>query len=273
MQTMPRAGSWMNSVKVVMGFLELAAVVKFLRAGELLWRGKADILSYDVSMALYVAICVACGLYLLNLYRLPHDHEVPESIGVPRLMFALSFLALGLYLLPAIFKTESGESQRPSGTVFAWVDSFLLPDPETPTKTPRGGNASPALAWEHGLQPALSRASREKKLVFLDFTGTSCTNCKLNERNVFPKAEVQQAFAKHVLLKLYTDTVPAGIEQQPDAAASLKFRNERFDSGALPLYALLRPTGGESFDIVALYGQDGNGLIEDVPAFVKWLDR
>ncbi|MFO0841279.1 MAG: cytochrome c biogenesis protein CcdA [Gemmataceae bacterium] len=270
---LPRAGSWMNSVKVVMGFLELAAAVKFLRAGELLGRGKADFLSYDVGMALYVTICAACGLYLLNLYRLPHDHEAPESVGVPRLMFAMAFLGLGLYLLPSMFKAESGESQRPSGKVFAWIDSFLLPDPDAGTKRPSASQAGPALVWGHDLQEALSRAEKDQKLVFLDFTGTVCTNCKLNERDVFPRPEVQQAFAKHVLLKLYTDKVPAGVVQDPDEAESVKLRNTVFRSEALPLYALLKPTGDGRFDVVGRFGDDGNGLIEDVPAFVKFLSR
>lgn len=273
LRTMPRAGSWMNSVKVVLGFLELAAVVKFFRAGELLGRGKADFLSYDLSMGLYVTICLACALYLLNLYRLPHDHETPESIGVLRLMFAMGFLGLGLYLLPSMFKGEGGESQRPAGKVFAWIDSFLLPDPDGPGKSAVRSTAGLTLVWEHDLAKALSRASGEKKLVFLDFTGTACTNCKLNEGDAFRRPEVKEAFANHVLLKLYTDTVPAGIDQSPNAAEAVQLRNQTFQSGALPLYALLRPTENGKFEIVDRFGDDDNGLIEDVPAFVKFLTR
>lgn len=271
LRKMPRAGSWMNAVKVVMGFLELAAVVKFFRTAELLWTGKADFLSYDLSMGLYVAISVACGLYLLNVYRLPHDHDPPESIGVPRLLFSLGFIGLGLYLLPAVFEGAGGESQRPGGIVFAWVDSFLLPDPEPATKPAGKSVGGPAVVWEHDLGQALAKARSENKLVFLDFTGTSCTNCKLNERDVFPRPEVQQAFTKHVLLKLYTDRVPAGVKQEPNEAKSLALRDERFID-ALPVYALLRPKG-DDFEIVSIYGKKGSGLIKDVPGFVRWLDR
>jgi thiol:disulfide interchange protein DsbD len=273
LRTMPKAGSWMNSVKVVLGFLELAAVVKFFRAGELLGRGKADFLSYDLSMGLYVAICLACALYLFNVYRLPHDHEAPESIGVARLMFAMGFLGLGLYLVPSMFKGDGGESQRPAGKVFAWIDSFLLPDPDGPGKPSGYSSAGTTLVWEHDLSKALSRASQEKKLVFLDFTGTACTNCKLNEGDAFRRPEVKEAFARHVLLKLYTDTVPAGIDQNPNAAEAVQLRNQTFQSGALPLYALLRPTENGKFEIVGRFGDDDNGLIEDVPAFVKFLTR
>ncbi len=74
LRSMPKSGSWMNSVKVVMGFLELAAAFKFVRAAELNFLAKSEYFTYDLVMGIYIALCVACGLYLLNVYRLPHDH-------------------------------------------------------------------------------------------------------------------------------------------------------------------------------------------------------
>ncbi len=260
LKKMPRAGSWMNSVKVVMGFLELAAVIKFIRAGELAYTGAADYLSYDLSLGIYVALCVACGLYLLGVYRLPHDHEAPETVGVPRLLFSLVFLTLALYMTPGLFKTASGQTMQPRGIVFGWIDSFLLPDPEGPGK------------WNTKLAVALEQAKKENKLVFLDFTGTLCTNCKLNERFAFPRPEIQAGLNKHVLLKLYTDKTPAGIEQEPAEVASLEMRNTRFKTNALPHYALLQPVG-DDFRIVRAY--DGN-LIQtpaEREAFVKFLSK
>jgi thiol:disulfide interchange protein DsbD len=178
LRTMPRAGSWMNSVKVVMGFLELAAVFKFLRAGELYLMGKAELLTFDLSLGIYVALAIACGLYLLGIYRLPHDHEVPESIGVPRLLFSLTFISLGFYLLPGLFKNEEGESQRPRGEVYAWVESFLLTDVKTNSGGPREGGSngqarSNRLYWHHKLDDALAEAKRQQKLLFIDFTGVT----------------------------------------------------------------------------------------------------
>src|SRR5205085_1527780 len=115
---MPRSGSWMNSVKVVMGFLELAAAVKFLRSAELFLRGKSEYLTFDLCLGIYIALALACGLYLLGLYRLPHDHEAPETIGVPRLMFSLLFIGLGLYLAPGLVKNAEGEPQSPRGKIY-----------------------------------------------------------------------------------------------------------------------------------------------------------
>jgi thiol:disulfide interchange protein len=272
LRRMPRAGSWMNAVKVVMGFLELAAAIKFIRSGEILaMQGTTSVFTYAFCMALYVALCVACGLYLLGLYRLPHDHEAPENISVPRLGFALCFLSLSLYLVPGIFPMKD-EDVPPKGVVFSWVDSFLLPE-----SGPKGGGAGKDGAaeqpWLSDLEKALAQARAEKKLVFLDITGVNCTNCKKNERFIFPRADVKQAFRKHVLLHLYADASPPSLQQSPDVAGTIELRKRVFSEDSLPLYALLRPKEGGGFDVVARYGTDGNGLIEsgDVPAFLAFL--
>jgi thiol:disulfide interchange protein DsbD len=157
LKSMPRSGSWMNTVKVTMGFLELAAAFKFVRAAELNLLARTDYFTFDLVMGIYVALALACGLYLLNLYRLPHDHEVPESIGVPRLVFALTFLSLALYFLPGVFKDDRGHSQKPRGVVYEWTRSFLLPDDPSD--------------WSGDLPAALAQAERENKPLFIDFTG------------------------------------------------------------------------------------------------------
>jgi thiol:disulfide interchange protein DsbD len=157
LRSMPKSGSWMNAVKVVMGFLELAAALKFIRAAELNLLAKSEYFTFDLVLGIYIALAVACGLYLLNVYRLPHDHEAAESIGVPRLVFGLVFLSLALYLLPGMFKANEDRAQKPHGIVYEWVQSFLLPD-----------NRSD---WQTDLAAALARAEREKKPLFVDFTG------------------------------------------------------------------------------------------------------
>jgi thiol:disulfide interchange protein DsbD len=157
LRSLPKSGSWMNSVKVVMGFLELAAAFKFVRAAELNFLAKSEYFTFELVMGIYIALCVACGLYLLNVYRLPHDHEAPESIGVLRLVFGLVFLSFALYLLPGLFRDDHGRSQKPRGIAYEWVSAFLLPD-----------NPSD---WRSDLRAALAAAEREKKPLFIDFTG------------------------------------------------------------------------------------------------------
>jgi thiol:disulfide interchange protein DsbD len=157
LRSMPKSGSWMNSVKVVMGFLELAAAFKFVRAAELNFLAASKYFSFDLVLGIYVALSVACGLYLLNVYRLPHDHEAAETIGVPRLVFGLVFLSFAFYLLPGIFKDGHGQSQKPNGVAYEWVSAFLLPDEHS--------------QWRTDLAEALARAERENKPLFIDFTG------------------------------------------------------------------------------------------------------
>jgi thiol:disulfide interchange protein len=157
LRSMPKSGSWMNSVKVVMGFLELAAAFKFVRAAELNFLAASKYFSFDLVLGIYVALAVACGLYLLNVYRLPHDHDAAESIGVPRLIFGLIFLSFAFYLLPGLFKDDHGRSQKPNGVAYEWVSAFLLPDERS--------------EWGTDLAAALARAERENKPLFIDFTG------------------------------------------------------------------------------------------------------
>jgi thiol:disulfide interchange protein DsbD len=174
---LPKSGSWMNTIKVVMGFVELAAALKFLRAAELIWFGRAEILTYDLVLGMYVALSLLCGLYLLNIFRLPHDYDVPQQLGVPRLLFSLFFISLAFYLAPALFKGGSGEQQRPHGKIFAWLDSFLLPDPVDESSVAVIGNGgtkslgSGRLAWLGNLDDGLQKAKEQEKFVFIDFTG------------------------------------------------------------------------------------------------------
>jgi thiol:disulfide interchange protein DsbD len=158
LRKMPKSGSWMNTLKVVMGFLEVAAAVKFLRASERLMFGQAEFLTYDLALGMYVALALACGLYLLGLFRLPHD-DAPEHLGVPRMIFAVLFLSLACYLAPALLKLTGDQKQRPTGTVFAWLDSFLLPD-----KTDHAYGS---------LVDGLREAADKRRLVFINFTGVS----------------------------------------------------------------------------------------------------
>jgi thiol:disulfide interchange protein len=182
LRSLPKSGSWMNTIKVVMGFLELAAALKFLRAGELIRFGHATLLTYDFVLGLYVGLTLLCGLYLLSVYRLPHDDPPTGHLGVPRLLFSLVFLSLGFYLLPGLFKQNDGQQQRPNGAVFAWLDSFLLPEvPDGDLAAPTGARgsaesltgAAPAnhLTWTGNLQNGLQAALDKRKYVFLDFTG------------------------------------------------------------------------------------------------------
>jgi thiol:disulfide interchange protein DsbD len=272
LRKLPRSGGWLNSVKVVMGFLELAAALKFFRTAELRWLPEPAYFTYDFILGLWVALALGCGLYLLNMYRLGHD-EVQESIGVSRMLWGLVFLGLAFYILPGIFHTGgAGERQRPGGVVFAWIDAFLLPDPGS------GGVAHGDLRWTADLPRAVQQAKSTGKKVFVDFTGVTCTNCKYNEREIFTRPEVRELFKQYQLVQLYTDTVPAEYydrkttdeQREADAAANLAFQKNKFDNQQLPLYVILEPQSDGKVVTVSVYPE---GKINQVDQFVEFLRR
>jgi thiol:disulfide interchange protein len=265
---LPKSGGWLDRIKAVMGFLEVAAALKFFRTAELLLTNQPTFFTYDVVLAGWVVIMIATGLYLLNLFRLPHDEEA-GPVGVLQLLFAMLFISLGVYLLPAMFKTENGQ-QRPTGVVFAWVDAFLLPDPSS--------EGADGLPWNSDLPSVIEQARKDNKLVFVDFTGVSCTNCKDNERNVFPLKEVDPLLRKYNLASMYTDTIPAEFyhsaptlrDRNAEATANLKFQKAAFGTEQLPLYVIFEPLPGKGVRVVDVYAE---GKINDREAFVQFLKK
>ena len=270
LKKMPKSGSWLNTVKVVMGFLELAAAFKFLRTAELVIASKPVFFTYDFVLGIYIALSLLAGLYLLNVYRLPHD--TPEDhLSVPRLIFSLFFIGLAFYLTPALFKSDKGNSQRPAGVVFAWLDSFLLPEEQESD-----------LPWVGDLNKGLAQAKEKRKLVFVDFTGVTCTNCKLNERDVFPNPVVKDLMKQYELVALYTDKVPDklyppkeraklnGVSRQTaDAKKNLEFQRKEFDTEELPLYLILEPQADGGYRELSRY----HGRIINQGEFVEFLEK
>ncbi len=161
LKKLPRSGGWLNAVKVVMGFVEVAAAFKFLRAADMLWGW--EIFSFEVVLAAWIACALGAFLYLLGFIVLPHDTKV-EGVGVPRMLFALAFLAAGLYMLPGL----SGRRISP------FVESFIIRE-DAEAEGGRGGAGTVekgSLPWiRNDLDAALAEAKRTGKPVFVDFTG------------------------------------------------------------------------------------------------------
>jgi len=273
LKALPRSGGWLDSVKAVMGFLEIAAALKFLRTAEIGWRTVPEYFTFDVVLSGWVAIFGACGLYLLNVFRLPHDEEKP-NIGVPRLIFAIGFLWLAVYLTPALFKGFDGKPQRPGGVVYAWIDSFLLPE----TNRESASDLPFSTDLKAALEAARSEEARTGKpsLVFVDFTGVTCTNCKYNEHNIFINPAVKDLLKRFKLVQLYTDWVPeqAFVNPPPqqlrreEALANRAFKERVFDTEQLPYYVILDPliTGGVK--VVGVYDE---GKINEPSRFATFL--
>jgi len=220
---LPRAGGWMNSVKVAMGFLEIAAAMKFISNVDLIW--KWGIFTRSFVLAIWIAIGIILAIYLLGKFQLFHDTK-PEKIGAVRLVSAILSLAISFYLLTGLFGAKLGE-----------LESFLPPDLENSSARVFGKNKE-ELNWiENDLDKALAKAKSENKRVFIDFTGYTCTNCRWMEANVFPKREVETEMSKYVLARLYTDGEGAIYEKQQ------QFQENNFQTVALPFYVILESDG------------------------------
>lgn len=240
---LPRAGGWMNSVKVAMGFLEVAAAMKFLSNVDLVW--KWGIFTRSVVLATWIAIGVILSLYLLGKFQLAHDSK-PERIGAFRLASAIVSLTISFYLITGLFGAKLGE-----------LEAFLPPELDASAAN-RFGGASNEPAWIVNDYPAaLAKAKTESKRVFVDFTGYTCTNCRWMEANVFPKTEVAAQLNKFVLVRLYTDGEGEIYEKQQ------QMEQDMFGTVALPFYAVVDGDG----KIVSTFP----GLTRDVDDFAKFL--
>jgi thiol:disulfide interchange protein len=220
---LPRSGGWMNSVKVTMGFLEIAAAMKFISNVDLVWNWR--IFTREVVLAVWLAVAVLACVYLLGKFRLPHDTPV-ESLGVLRMVSALVFLALAFYLFTGLVGGSLGE-----------LDAFLPPRSAGSFALTGSGRGGPELTWHTRLEPALRQAALERKPVFIDFTGYTCTNCRWMEANIFPLPAVSSELERYVRVQLYTDG------SGPEYEENQRWQKEQFGTVALPLYAILDAQG------------------------------
>ena len=280
LKKLPKSGGWLNSLKIMLGLLEMAAALKFLRQSELNYKGnQVDYLTYDAVLASYIAMCFIGGIYLFRFFRMPHDDEnyQQKPVGVGRFMWASLFIAIGIYLFPGMFWAPNGHKHRPAGTIFAWVDAFLLQGDDTKPLQLAAASHDAELQWHGNLPDGLKEAAAKGKRVFIDFTGINCQNCALNEKNIFTQEDVKEALSKYVLVKLYTDTVPLTYYptdklpnitidiQEEDGKANWRIEKERFNTTELPFYAVVEPQG-KDFKIIKRISV---GLIKDKAPFVQ----
>jgi len=245
MAQLPRSGSWLNSVKVVMGFMELAAAFKFISNSDLVWNW--GLFSHQTVLAAWTVILVLTGLYILGKIQLPHDSPA-ERISVPRLLISGAFLIFAFLLGAGL----TGQK------VPSLVAAYLPPQLAQENRGVALGNQLEALTWHSEYADALAEAQRSGRPIFLDVTGYTCTNCRWMEANIFTKQVVVDRFKRYVLLRLYTDAGDHYKEKQ-------QFVIDRFGTVALPLYVLLEPDGSE----IGRFP----GMTRDADEFAAFLDQ
>ena len=286
LNSLPSSGGWLNTVKVTLGFLELAFALKFLSTADLVWQ--AHWLERELFLAIWVAIAFMTAFYLLGAFRMPLDSPV-TTISVPRLSFAMVFMILGFYMLPGIF-----------GAPVKLISGF--PPPEHYAETKSGAYAQPvinmvgtgesaAVEVEHGdhcpnglpcfndFDAGLAYAKEVGKPILIDFTGWGCQNCRKMEENVWVDERVHKRLRDEVvLISLYVDerTKFPKEEQYISEVTGRKIKNvgnkwsefEEVNFGAVsqPLYVFL----GHD-DLKPLIETRGADL--DIEAYIDWLDR
>ncbi len=249
LSALPTAGSWMNSLKVVLGFIELAAAIKFISNADLVWGW--DIVSRPMAIAVTIVIFAVAGMYLLGKIRLPHDSPV-ESIGVGRLMASMVFIALSLYMIPGLL-----------GAPLNKLDAYLPPRKGTDVSILSQSAIDRAglddEAWfVDDLPGAIAEGLVASRPVLVDFTGYTCTNCREMEANIFPRRAVQERFdERFILLRLYTDGLEFGPEFQ-------RYQLGLTGTVALPTYAVVDPATERM-----VYGVSG---LMDEDEFLEFLD-
>lgn len=243
LQRLPRSGGWMVRVKVVLGFLVLAAAVSYLnKTNEALQIGW---LTRERYLAAWVVLFALPGLYLLGLLRM-EGIKAEERLGVGRALTAAAFLAFAISLTPGMFGAPLGE-----------LDAYI-PAPSARTAF-SGGSSEPQLNWiRDDYKKALAQARQENKLVFVNFSGHACTNCHWMERNMLPRPEIHAALKNFVLVQLFTD----GTDQTSED--NQKLQESKFATIAIPYYAIL----DADEKVVATFP----GLTRDAKSFLAFLD-
>lgn len=291
LKRLPKSGGWLNAVKVVLGFIELALALKFLSVADQTYHWR--ILDREVYLALWIVIFSLMGLYLLGKLRFAHDSEF-KYLGVPRLLLAVVTFSFVVYMIPGLFGA-------PLKVLSGWIPPMTTQDFDIGTlvrenaasSTPLNKSAelceaprySEKLKLPHGLKgyydyhQALACSKEVNKPVFVDFTGHGCVNCRKMEEYVWSNPQVLKRLRENfVIVALYIDDKELMLPENEWYTSSydgklkkslsqknFDLQKSKFNANAQPYYVILdsegNPLSGES-----------KGFDTDINAFIKFLD-
>lgn len=216
LNSLPKSGGWLNSVKVILGFLELALALKFLSIADQAYGW--GILDREIYLGIWIVIFILLGFYLLGKLKFSHDSEV-KFVSVPRLMLSIISFSFVVYMVPGMFgaplKAISG--YLPPQTTQDFDISAIVRDQSGASYNAKNDlceapKYADRLHLPHGLkgyfdfEQGLACAKEQNKPVFIDFTGHGCVNCREMEANVWSDARVQKVLREdYVIIALYVD--------------------------------------------------------------------
>lgn len=259
LKSAPKSGGWLNNVKVVLGFLELAFALKFFSVADLAYGW--HLLDRETFLALWIVIFALLGVYLLGAIKFPHDDEDERHTSVPRFFLALISLAFAVYMVPGLW-----------GAPVKAVSAFA------PPISTQDFNLDPVKieAKFTDYEAGMAYARQTGKPVMIDFTGHGCVNCRKMELAVWHDAKVRDLLTKdYVLISLYVDEkapLPAPMEVEENGQTTTLrtigdkwsyLQRSKFGANAQPFYVLLDNNGRP---LNTSYSYD-----EDVDKFVNFL--
>jgi len=281
LQSLPRSGGWLNTVKVFLGFLELAFAFKFLSNADLVLQ--THLLEREVFITIWIAVFGALTLYLFGAIKTPHDSPVAH-LSVGRLLLATLSLAFTLYLIPGLWGAplkiinayppplEYSESPRGIGKAAETSNS--------PTSLPKGAEVGPHdIPVFHDYEAGLAYAKTSGKPIMLDFTGWACVNCRKMENEVWSQPEILPILKNQVVvISLYVDDrrpLPASelgklnFDGDPIETIGEKwtdFMIRRYKTNTQPLYVLTDHEGNN------LNTADPTKSYVSKEEYLKWLN-
>jgi thiol:disulfide interchange protein len=290
LKNLPKSGGWLNSIKVVFGFVMLAFSLKFLMVVD--QRFELNLLGRDVFIAIWISIFGLLGLYLLGKIKFKHDSET-KHVGVFRLIITVIVFAFVIYLIPGMFgsplKAIAGFIPSQSTQNFNLVK--IIGEAKVPVKINNAASAiceTPKYAEHHKLpadlegyfdyDQALACARSKNKPLFLDFGGKVCTNCKKMEVDVLSDPRIIEVLQNnYIVVSLYTDDqieLPEkewitssydGKIKKTNGKKNLDLLITRYNTNAIPFYVLV---DNNEKSLV-----DPRGFNTDVDAFLKFLNQ
>lgn len=258
----PKSGSWMNMIKVVLGFIELAFSLKFLSVADLAYGW--HILDRETFLSIWIVLFGLLGLYLIGKLKFPHDDPDQKAMPVPAIMLGLCSLAFSVYMLPGLWGA-------PSKAVSAFAPPINTQDFNLAPQTVHAAYTD----YDEGMRAAAAAG----KPVLVDFTGFGCVNCRKMEASVWTDSRVAEKLNKdYVLISLYVDDktplkLPVEVKLPDGTSRTLRtigdkwsyLEQTKFGYLAQPFYVPLdnagKPLNG-SFSFK-----------EDIPAYLEFLDK
>jgi thiol:disulfide interchange protein len=219
LKKLPRSGGWMSRVKIVLGFIVIAVMLKYLSNVDQVLQ--THWLTRERFLAAWIILFALPGLYLLGL--IPMEGIKRDSqLGVARTLVAALFLTFSISLIPGLFGAHLGD-----------LDAFVPEGSGTGIGGPIAAAGALPAALKNDLPGALAAAEQQNKLVLINFTGYACTNCHWMKANMFTRPEIAAVVKDLIVVDLYTD----GTDDESEK--NQKLEDQKFGTASIPFYAIV----------------------------------